>query len=345
MFKLVVEEQYIRMLSTRLDRFRQVGAHKFNCRCPICGDSKKSASKARFFIFPHTDGAHYTCKCHNCGYNRSFDKFLDHIDPELHKEYVINLLQAKSRWEDDTPQEQMVEQKRKSDVDCMEDLTKISQLRPGHPARNYLNARKIPHSEHYRLYYTDNFKKWGERVAPGTFTSKQLQTDFSAVVLLINNEDGVPVAAQGKPLTKDTPIKYVTVTIDPTAPRLFGLGQVDPNQIVYVLEGPFDSLFIPNSLASCGGDITSDLSKTSIEKNNIVIVYDNENRNEHTINKVRQAIDDGYAVVLWPNNLSHKDVNDMILAGYTPREVRQMLSVNVSSGLEAKLNLAHWRKV
>ena len=59
-------------------------------------------------------------------------------------------------------------------------------------------------------------------------------------------------------------------------PKLFGLDTINFDKTTFVFEGPIDSMFIPNSVATAGGDSVSALS--GFDKKNMVIVYDNEPR-------------------------------------------------------------------
>ena len=42
--------------------------------------------------------------------------------------------------------------------------------------------------------------------------------------------------------------------LDEEAPKIYGLNSVDEKLPVYVVEGPFDSTFVNNSVALCGSD-------------------------------------------------------------------------------------------
>ena len=46
------------------------------------------------------------------------------------------------------------------------------------------------------------------------------------------------------------------------------------------------------------------------DKNNFIIVYDNEPRSPETIKKIDKAITLGYKVCIWPDDILVKDVND-----------------------------------
>ena len=47
-------------------------------------------------------------------------------------------------------------------------------------------------------------------------------------------------------------------------------------------------------------------------------------------------------VVIWPNHISEKDINDMVLGGHN---VQSVLECNTYSGLEAKLNFNNWKRI
>ena len=53
----------------------------------------------------------------------------------------------------------------------------------------------------------------------------------------------------------------------------------------------------------------------------------------------------GYNVVMYPDNVEEKDINDMILAGRTQDEIIDLINTNTFSGMEAKLKFVDWKKV
>jgi len=82
-----------------------------------------------------------------------------------------------------------------------------------------------------------------------------------------------------------------------------------------------------------------------MEKEDIVVVYDNEPRNVDTIAKIEKTIEKGYKVCIWPDLLEQKDINDMVLAGYSPLTVRHMINDNTYSGLAATMRLMQWKRI
>jgi hypothetical protein len=107
----------------------------------------------------------------------------------------------------------------------------------------------------------------------------------------------------------------------------------------YVLEGPLDSLFLPNAIATGGGNLVTDLGD---HKENIVVCYDNEPKSETTVDKMRRAIAHDFAVCIWPKELKHKDINKMVLAGIAPAKIENIINSNTFTGLEAEVRLNLW---
>ena len=122
------------------------------------------------------------------------------------------------------------------------------------------------------------------------------------------------------------------------APKIYGLDDINTGETVYVTEGPFDSTFIPNSIAMCGAD--GDVSKWGIT--NPVWIYDNEPRNRQIVERLATTIDRGDRVVIFPKNILEKDINDMYLSG---QNVKRVVESNIYQGLEAKLKLNDWKRV
>ena len=60
---------------------------------------------------------------------------------------------------------------------------------------------------------------------------------------------------------------------------------------------------------------------------------------------MEQIIDKGYNLVLWPDDVKEKDINDMILSGKTKEEVQKIIKDNTYQGTMAKIRFATWRKI
>ena len=88
----------------------------------------------------------------------------------------------------------------------------------------------------------------------------------------------------------------------------------------------------------CGAD--GDVGKWGIS--DPVWVYDNEPRSKEITTRISNTIDGGDKVVIWPNNVKEKDINDMVLAGH---HVQDLVESNTYSGLQAKLKFNNWKKI
>jgi hypothetical protein len=74
----------------------------------------------------------------------------------------------------------------------------------------------------------------------------------------------------------------------------------------------------------------------------VVFVYDNEQRNKEIVKRMENVISKGYEIVIWPENLDDKDLNDMYIAGH---DVQSLVEFNTYSGLQAQIKLSEWKKV
>jgi len=122
------------------------------------------------------------------------------------------------------------------------------------------------------------------------------------------------------------------------APKIYGYDSIRKELPVYVVEGPFDSTFIDNSIALCGADG----NLRCLEGSSVVLVYDNEPRNREIVSRIGNSIGRGDRVVIWPRDIVEKDINDMVLAGIN---VKSVIESNTYSGLEAKVKFTEWKKV
>jgi len=212
-------------------------------------------------------------------------------------------------------------------------LQKISDLNISHPARQYLEQRKIEDLDYF--FYCPKFKDWTNQQKE---TFSDMRGDSPRIILPLYTADKKLFGFQGRALSKATKLRYITVILDENQPKLFGLDKVNLNERVYITEGPFDSTFIRNSVAMCGSDVHVDRGVYR----DIVWVYDNEPRNPQIVNRVRNSIDRGDTVVIWPKTVTQKDINEMVLHGH---DVQSVVESNEYKGLEATLKLNEWKKV
>ena len=77
----------------------------------------------------------------------------------------------------------------------------------------------------------------------------------------------------------------------------------------------------------------------------VVLIPDNEPRNNEVVKQVKAYIDDNFKVVIWPSDIKEKDINEMILSGKTERDIKDIIARNTFNGLLARTKLSEWKKV
>lgn len=330
-----IDEKYILLVSSRLEKFSKKKPGLFNFRCNYCGDSGKNKSKARGYLYQIKNDYNY--KCHNCGVSRSFTNFLKDIDSILYDQYILERYKNGLSGKKTNTEEPKFDIKKPVFVKKNLDLPKIKELDDEHPAKKYLMNRKIPEKYFSNLYFCEKFKEWTNK-QKNVF--KSIQYDESRIIIPLV-KDGEIFGYQGRSLSKSSKVKYITIILDDNKPKLYGWDDVDWNKSVYIVEGPFDSMFLENSIAMVGADMDYMFFKNKPEVE-FVFVYDNEKRNKEMINRVEKTIDMKFPIVIWPKDLKYKDINDMILAGVN---VKKIIKENTFMGLEAKAKLIGWKRV
>ena len=320
----LVDSKYIGLVSSRLQKFKRVKPDLYNFRCPICGDSQKNKSKTRGYLY--SVKADMNFRCHNCGASMTLSNFLKEIDPNIHKQYVFE------RFKDGKTGRGTVVEEPKFNFEAPVfkpklDLPKAS---TNLVAKKYLENRKLDSD---KFYYTDKFKAWSNSHKK-TFDSVKYDEPRIIIPLFYKN---TLVGFQGRSLGPSK-VKYITVMINDDAPKIYGLDSIRGGAPVYITEGPFDSTFISNSIAMCGAD--GDVGKWGVS--NPVWVYDNEPRSKEITSRISKTIAEGGSVVIWPSNISEKDINDMVLAGH---DVQSIVESNIYKGLEATLKFTTWKRI
>lgn len=283
-----------------------------------------------------------------------FHRFVEAVDPSMYADYqkervVAGLWRNSSTLRITTnPSTRKTPPETTSPGDPLSPLLRVDTLKPDHIARLTCEKRKIP--DLTRLYHCPRFYAWTNyALGVEKFSKKALYYDHPRLVIpfLESSNGGITTgssgtsaltAFQGRDYDPDSDNKYVTIRIDQENRAIYGLDRLGPGT-VYALEGPIDSMFLPNGIAFAGSDHGA-LGRLD-RRDDIVVVYDNEPRAPLTHRKIAHAIRDGYRVCIWPKRVIQKDVNDMVLAGIDPKPI---IDSRTFSGLEAELELATWKK-
>ena len=321
----IVDSKFIGLVSSRLQKFKRVKSDLYNFRCPLCGDSQKHKNKARGYFYQVKTNTNY--KCHNCGASLSLNNFIKQIDPTLHKQYTLEKFKSGHTGKNFVVEEPKFEFKKpvfKKEID----LPRASEVPV---AKEYLEKRKLDPT---KFYFAKKFKEWANSQK---HTFDIINKDESRIIIPMYDTNRNLIGFQGRALGPNF-VKYITIMLQDNVPKIYGLDKINTDKTVYVVEGPFDSTFVENSVALCGSD--GDLAH--LKGSDIVLVYDNEPRNKEILQRIEGCIEKGERVVIWPRGIVDKDINDMVLSGH---DIMPLLESNIYSNLEAKVKFNNWKKV
>ena len=327
-----IDLKYINEVSARLSQFKKKGDYLFNFRCPHCGDSKKNKTKARAYFYRVKNDMFF--KCHNCSEGQSFANFLKFLDNKKYEQYLLERYKGSAP---STPQPKFTDFKPKfKEVDILDGLQSVSDLNEDHPVKQYVLKRKIPEQYFSKLYLSNKFMALVNKAKPNTFT--HTKGEHPRLIIPFYDTDGKVFAFQGRAFGKEQP-KYLTIKLDDNKQKVYGLDTVNLQEHVHIVEGPIDSMFLNNCLAAAGADLT-----LRVQPDNVTYIFDNEPRNKEIIKRMYDVIEKDYNVVIWPDDVQLKDVNDMIMNGMTKAEVQSIISSNTFSKLEALTKMSYYKK-
>ena len=326
-----IDVKYVNIISPLLQQFKKKGDFLWNFRCPYCGDSQKSRTKARGFVYRKKNDLFY--KCHNCGVGTTLGKLIEHLDSKSYKDYIMERYKSGVKTVNKEPEFKFDEPVFRS-KDVCSTLNSLEELQDDHPARKIIDRRNLPISSYKDLFLCPEFYKFTNKLIPNKFPS--LDGDHPRLLIPFRDEKGEVFAYQGRAFGDEKP-KYLTIKLQ-ERDKIFGLDRIDKREEVLVVEGPLDSLFLDNCIAVAGADVPNlDCDFT--------VVFDNEPRNKELLKQVEKAINRGHKICLWPEGMEYKDINDMILGGYTKEEIQDLIKHNTYQGTTATLWFTKWRKI
>ena len=338
---LWIDHKYIGLLSPKLDRFARKTDKLYNFRCPVCGDSHKNKHKSRGYLFEGDNGLVY--KCHNCGFAGGLGKLIEQIDPHLYNQYKMETFKErgvrKTVANTDYTPTFAPKPKTKDQGKLLDYTIPLSELPSAHKAVLYCQTRRIPESRFSDLYYAEDYSVL-EQLRPDVYEGRLLNDE--RIVIPFRNRDGRLIGVQGRSIS-GSGTRYVTIRLTDNDPLIYNLESIDTMERVYVVEGPIDSMFLPNAVA-CGG---SDLMRAMrmLPKENTTLVFDNQPRNKDLIALIEKACKWGYSVFVFPSHIKSKDINDMILDGFTPDEIIALINTNTHNDLALRLAIRDWKKI
>ena len=325
---LWIDKKYLKLISSRFKNSKWKSDKLLNHSCPYCGDSSKDKLKARGYHFVYKDS--YVFKCHNCGHSTGVGKFLKDQDSMLYKQWVMEKFGRKEK-----------SKKEKVEIDFKpkfkpNPLSGFTKAKDSDLALTYLMRRSIPEETWDDMYFVEQAQSLSS--LDYKYSRRVLGND-PRLVLPFKDRQGNLVGVTGRALN-NSELRYLTLRFDDEKPFIYNLNKVDFNKPLFVVEGPIDSLFIPNCIAVAGSDfskITNEIPLT-----NTTVVFDNEPRNKEIIKKMLQIGDLGFKVCVWPTTIEEKDINDMVLMGKNPVDI---INKNTLQGLSLIHAVKYWSNV
>jgi len=336
---IVIPEQYV--VNVLYENIYKISYNKYNksyngC-CPICKEGNSWGKKKRFYYIPDKELAY----CHNCGYSKKALTFITEVtNKSLHQ--IIN--EVKEFDVEILPIEEPIEVKKVIDKSLPEDcinLSDISQI-------EYYKDNAVVKTA-LQLIKDRKLDKGINK--PKTFyISLKDVVHKNRLILPFYDENDDIIFYQSRGLTKKDLFERPKYLSKVGAERsLYGMQNINSNlDNVFIFEGPIDSYFVENGLATCGITERSDKMFTSLQKEQInklnlyekIYVLDNQYCDKAALSKSIILADNNEKVFIWPKELKRfKDFNDICVAGNKDKIKPEFILKNTHSGLKAKLLL------
>lgn len=341
-----IDHKYILLLSSQLEGFTRVGSN-FNFRCNLCGDSTKNKRKKRGWILE--SDKHPRFYCHNCGASLPFSKYLKEVNPVLYKEYIYDILKEKNvaveaKPEMITPLDTVKKMVWKEAF--LKVCTSVDELTDAHPVNIYLDSRSIPKDKRSNLYFIENMQSLYALDKDNRYTGRIFETDGRLVMPMWSKTGLIGVSCRS--IEENPKKRYVIYKFDEKKPMIFNLYDVngdlmiDRTKPVYIFEGALDSLFLDNAIAVNGSDLMRTLKM--FKDLELIFVPDNEPRNKDIVRVFKKVIDANNQVVIFPDTVDEKDINNMVLK-FGHEEIVDVINNNIYHGVTAQLHLNLWKRV
>jgi len=190
--------------------------------------------------------------------------------------------------------------------------------------------------------FTPNYKKFCDVLMPNH--GKEITADARLVIPFYDKYNTL-IGVSGRALeNSDYKLRYVTLRTNESQDKLvYGMDKVNTNELVKIVEGPLDSMFLTNCVGS--GDSALIQTAKLIDAENKVLIFDNEPRNKEIVKLMEDAIKLSYDIVIWPDTIEQKDINEMIMSGISPDEIERIISSNTFTGLRAQMKFVSWKKI
>lgn len=276
---------------------------RWNFRCNVCGDSKKSKNKKRGWIEKTKKTNKLIYHCYNCGVCYNLEYWMKLYFPEYHIMYLNEILQTNEK-----KYPEIILQDKKEYKDKEENKDKFISL----TNKNYLKDKLIQKAKNYvirREIPKNVWEKWFVCI-DGIMKNR-------LIIPFYNKNDEI-YYWQGRSLYKKIEPKYLNCKYDKDQ-AIYNIDFIDKQKPVIVVEGVIDSLFIKNCISVLSTN-WSEVIQKKLDKMDCYFLIDYDNSND-TKKRVEKLLKEGKKVFNWIKfikdyNLPKKskwDVNELIL--------------------------------
>lgn len=325
-----IDQKYITFLSGRLRNFRNKG----NGLYEFSHDCEKANRRRGYF---YKKGTGYNFVCHNCGASTKFFTFLQQKDEALYNEYRLEVFGNEQSKAIIHP----TKDKKKEKIDSNEEnLISLDSLSQDHKAWKYILKRKIPKERYKEIFYCDDFTKWASTINK---SFEGIDITEPRLIFPYYNKEKEIVGYTCRSFNDKSKRKYIELKLIDDE-LIYGIDKLNYAKDILAVEGPLDSMFLNNCIASSNASYRADFFQK--HKNNIIIVPDNDwKRNVEVCKQLVKIANENFKVSLLPDIFKEKDINAAIVNNsFTSEQIQDMIFQNVKSGPELLLEISFRRK-
>ena len=298
------------------------GHEEYNFRCNVCGDGKKSGNRrGHLRLYRGIGSTYWTYKCFNEGDCKAAgngsawkgEYWLEFTAPHIYDSYVSDILS----------------ENRQDNTEVIEKLE--AKLAIDRRRSKKIKEDKEAKSLEFFIPITDNHKlcDMAIKVCKERFIPEEIWSKFfialpgkdsiysnRMIIPFYDNNDEIYYWQARSLLPGHTP-KYLNRNTGKDD-AVYNIHNVDPNKPVFITEGPIDSMFIENSIATLGLSISPKMQEIINGFKQPIYLFDGDHAGNVTGQKFLQQ---GKKVFLWENfirdlelpNRDKWDINDFML--------------------------------
>jgi len=266
--------------------------------CPICREGDSWLKKKRFYFYNKTN----SCYCFNCGYSAKLYKLYYDLTGKMMGKQGFESPRFIEEKEAPTP-----EILPKDSINIFESTQLYKNM------HNPIFKKAIQYVCDRRLHSSIN--------RPKTFWFSSV--DFihkNRLIIPFYDLDDKIAYYQSRKLPGDTSDLPNYLSKSGGERSLFNINRVNEQPYVFIFEGPLDACFIHNGVAVSGINKSRN-SLTDKQKEQLsnfplhqkIWVLDNQNKDTTAREKMKQIIETGQKVFVWPKNIIYKDFNEMCM--------------------------------